>query len=77
MYTWTADPTNGSVTDVRFYVPAIGPIALLAAWLVTRLPSRAWLAGLTSTSAIILALFGLGVWAFYAMYAAIGVPLHR
>jgi hypothetical protein len=74
-YTWTTDPTNGSVSEVRFYVPAIGAIALLGAWLVTRLPGRAWLAGLTSTAAIT-ALFGLGVWAFYAMYTAIGVPLH-
>jgi hypothetical protein len=31
MYTWTIDPTNGSVSDVRFYVPAIGAIALLGA----------------------------------------------
>ena len=38
-YTWTTDPTNGSVSDVRFYVPALGPIALLGAWLVTRLPA--------------------------------------
>jgi len=76
MYTWTTDPTNGAVGDVRFYLPAIGAIALLGAWLVTRLPARAWLRGLTST-ALIAALFGLGVWAFYAMYAAIGVPLHR
>jgi hypothetical protein len=76
-YTWTTDPSNGSVSDVRFYVPSIGPIALLTAWLVTRLPSRASLAGLTLTTAIIAALFGLGVWSFYAMYAAIGVPLHR
>ena len=75
-YTWTTDPTNGSVGDVRFYVPALGAIALLGAWLVTRLPGRAWLAGLTST-ATIATLFGLGVWAFYAMYAAVGVPLHR
>jgi hypothetical protein len=74
-YTWTSDSTNGSVSDVRFYVPAIGAIALLGAWLVTRLPGRGWLAGLTST-AIIAGLFGLGVWAFYAMYAAIDVPLH-
>jgi hypothetical protein len=74
-YTWTTDPTNGSVGDVRFYLPAIGAIALLGAWLVTRLPGRAWLAGPSST-AIITALFGLGVWAFYAMYAAVGVPLH-
>ena len=75
-YTWTTDPTNGSVSDVRFYVPALGPIALLGAWLVTRLPRRAWLAGGTSTAVVTL-LFGLGVWAFYAMYAAVGVPLRR
>lgn len=31
-------------------------------------------AGLTSV-AVIVALFGLGVWSFYAMYAAFGVPL--
>ncbi len=73
-YTWTTDPTDGIVTDVRFYVPAIGAIALLGAWLVSRLPGRTWPAGLTST-AVITALFGLGVWAFYAMYAAIDVPL--
>ena len=74
-YTWTTDPTNGSVSDVRFYVPAIGAIALLGAWLVTRLPSRTWLAGATTTATITM-LFGLGVWAFHAMYAAIRVPLH-
>ena len=74
-YTWTTGPANGSVDVIRFYVPALGAIALLGAWLVTRLPGRAWLAGLTST-AIITGLFWLGVWAFYAMYAAVGVPLH-
>ena len=70
------DPTNSSVGDVRFYVPALGPIALLGAWLTTRLPRRPWLAGVTST-AVVTFLFGLGVWAFYAMYAAVGVPLRR
>ena len=75
-YTWTNDPTNGSIDDVRFYVPALGAIALLGAWLVTRLPSRDWLRGLTST-AIVATSFSLGVWAFYAMYEAIGVPLHH
>jgi hypothetical protein len=75
-YTWTTDPTNGSVGDVRFYVPALGPIALLGAWLVTRLPRRAWLAG-GASAAIVTVSFGLGVWAFYAMYAAVGVPLRR
>jgi hypothetical protein len=74
-YTWTTDPTSVTVQVVRFYVPAIGAIALLGAWLVTRIPGRAWLAGLTST-AVITGLFGLGVWSFYAMYAAFSVPLH-
>jgi hypothetical protein len=73
-YTWTTDPTNVTVQLVRFYIPAIGAIALLGAWLVTRIPGRAWLVGLAST-AVIAALFGVGVWSFYAMYAAFGVPL--
>jgi hypothetical protein len=75
-YTWTTDPTSVTVQVVRFYVPAVGAIALLGAWLVTRIPSRGWPAGLTSTAAVIAALFVAGVWAFHAMYAAFGVPLH-
>jgi hypothetical protein len=65
-YTWT---TDGGVTLqlVRFYVPAIGAISLLGAWLVTRIPGRAWLAGLTST-AVITGLFGLGIWSFHTMW---------
>jgi hypothetical protein len=74
-YTWTTDPTSVTVQVVRFYVPALGAIALLGAWLVTRVPGRARWAGLTS-AAVIAAMFGLGVWSFYAMYAAFGVPLN-
>ncbi len=73
-YTWTTDPTSVTVQVVRFYVPALGAIALLGAWLVTRVPGRARWAGLTS-AAVIAAMFGLGIWSFYAMYAAFGVPL--
>ena len=73
-YTWTTDPTSVTVQVVRFYVPAIGAIALLGAWLVTRIPGRAWLRGLTSAT-VSAALFGVGVWSFYAMYAAFGVRL--
>jgi hypothetical protein len=73
-YTWTTDPASVTIQVVRFYVPAIGTIALLGAWLVTRIPGRDWRAGLTS-AAVIAAMFGLGVWSFYAMYAAFGVPL--
>jgi hypothetical protein len=73
-YTWTTDPNSVTVQVVRFYVPALGSIALLGAWLVTRVPGRARWAGLTS-AAVIAAMFGLGVWSFYAMYAAFGVPL--
>src|SRR6476469_180461 len=73
-YTWTTDPTSVTVQVVRFYLPAIGAIALLGAWLVTTIPGRAWLSGLT-LAAVIAALFGVGVWSFYAMYAAFGVRL--
>jgi hypothetical protein len=73
-YTWTTDPTSVTVQVVRFYLPAIGAIALLGAWLVTRIPRGTWRAGLASTVAVA-AMFGLGVWSFYAMYAAFGVPL--
>jgi hypothetical protein len=73
-YTWTTDPTSVTVQLVRFYLPAIGAIALLGAWFVTRIPGRAWLSGLTST-AVIAALFAVGVWSFHAMYAAFGVRL--
>ena len=73
-YHWTNDPSEGTLQTVRFYVPAIGAISLLGSWLVTRIPGRAWRAGFTS-AAVITAMFGLGVWSFYAMYAAFGVPL--
>jgi hypothetical protein len=73
-YTWTTDPTSVTVQVVRFYLPAIGAISLLGAWLVTRVPGRGRLAGLAS-AVVITALFGLGVSAFHAMYAAYGVPL--
>jgi hypothetical protein len=65
-YTWTAtspgpifNPLN-ITSDVRFYVDAIGPIALLAAWPVTRVSRRASLALLTSVAAAVM--FGLGIW---------------
>jgi hypothetical protein len=73
-YTWTTDPTSVTVQVVRFYLPAIGAIALLGGWLVTRIPGRAWLSGLT-VAGVIATLFGVGVWSFYAMYAAFGVRL--
>jgi hypothetical protein len=65
-YTWTVD---GGVTLqlVRFYVPAIGAISLLGGWLVTRIPGRAWVAGLTSAG-VVTAMFGLGVWSFHVMW---------
>jgi hypothetical protein len=72
-YTWTTDPTNVAVQDVRFYLPAIGAISLLGAWLVTRLPGRAWRVGITS--AVVAGMFGIGISSFHAMYTAFGIPL--
>jgi hypothetical protein len=45
---------------------ALGAISLLGAWLVTRIPGRAWVVGLTS-AAVVAAMFGLGAWSFHAM----------
>jgi hypothetical protein len=74
-YTWTADDsTMVSLQVVRFYVPALGAMSLLGAWLVTRLPRRGWPAGLTSVT-VVGATFALGVWSFHAMCAAYGVAV--
>jgi hypothetical protein len=68
-YYWTNDPTEDTLQTVRFYVPALGAISLLGAWLVTRIPGRAWLAALTA-AAVVMAMFGLGAWSFHAMIAS-------
>jgi hypothetical protein len=74
-YTWTTDPTNARVSDIRFYLPAIGPIAILAAWLVTKIPGRPALAGLIIVVVTAL-LFAQGTHEFHAMYTTFGVPIH-
>jgi hypothetical protein len=70
-YYWTNDPTENILQTVRFYLPAIGAISLLGAWLVTRIPGRPWLAGLTS-AAVVAVMFALGEWSFHSMVAGIG-----
>ena len=68
-YYWTNDPSEDTLQTARFYVPAMGAISLLGAWLVTRIPGRGWLVGLTSV-AVVTAMFWLGAWSFHAMVAA-------
>jgi hypothetical protein len=68
-YYWTNDPGEDTLQVSRFYVPAIGAISLLGAWLAARIPGRAWLAGLT-VAVVVTALFGLGTWAFHDMVAS-------
>lgn len=74
-YYWTAQmsagpggaggpgPPGNPVHVVRFFVPAIGPIALLGAWVLVRVPRWAALAGVA-------ALFGLGFWSHTEMASA-------
>ena len=62
-YTWTANGFVSTLQSARFYVPAIGAIALLGAWLLTQVPRRPALAAATSV-AVVAALFGLGLWSF-------------
>ena len=66
-YTWTANAFGSTLQFARFYVPAVGAIALLGSWLVTRLPRRAALAALTS-AVVAVAMFGLGAWSFASMH---------
>jgi hypothetical protein len=59
-YTWTVDQTIGPgnpIHVVRFYVPVLGLIALLAAWLLKRLPGWA-------PVALIALLVGFALWSY-------------
>ena len=66
-YTWTAGSGLSTLQAVRFYVPALGAISLLGAWLLVRVPRRQPFIAIT-TLAVVAALFGLGGWAFHDMY---------
>jgi hypothetical protein len=62
-YTWTANGFVTTLQSARFYLPAMGAIALLGAWLLVRMPGRSSLAAATSV-AVVAAMFGLGLWSF-------------
>jgi hypothetical protein len=66
-YTWTAAAGLSTLQAARFYVPALGAISLLGAWLLVCVPRRQPLVAIT-TLAVVAALFGLGSWAFHDMY---------
>jgi len=66
-YTWTAAPGLSTLQAARFYVPALGSISLLGAWLLVRVPRRQPFVAVT-TIVVVAALFGLGGWAFHDMY---------
>jgi hypothetical protein len=66
-YTWTAAPGLSTLQAVRFYVPCLGAISLLGAWLLVRVPRSQPLA-VISTVVVAGVLFGLGGWAFHDMY---------
>ncbi len=69
-YTWTAQMAGGgggggSIHLIRFYLPAIGCLALLGAWLLVRIP-------LTSAAIVSVALATAGVVSFEHLVAAGG-----
>ena len=74
-YTWTTAPGLSTLQSTRFYVPALGPIALLGAWLLVRVPRKQPLAAIT-TVAICATLFWLGARAFHNMYQFPWVDVH-
>jgi hypothetical protein len=66
-YAWTAVPGLSTLQAARFYVPPLGAISLLGAWLLVRVP-RGQPAVAVTTLAVVAALFGLGGWACHDMY---------
>jgi hypothetical protein len=59
-YDWTARMAGGAgggIHVIRFYLPALGLITLLAAWLLAQLPR--WL-----TIAVLVVVIGLGAWSY-------------
>jgi hypothetical protein len=74
-YTWTAEPGLNTLQAVRFYVPAIGAIALLGAWLVTHAPGRAGLTAVT-IAAVAAGLFGMGIWSYNDMRPSMSGGVH-
>jgi hypothetical protein len=71
-YTWTAHPGGGTLQVVRFYVPALGAIALLGAWFLVRLGGllatrTRWTPLALTSAALVVALFALGAWSFTTM----------
>jgi hypothetical protein len=74
-YTWTAHPFGGTLQSVRFYVPALGAISLLGAWLVTRLPGqRAGRPALAAVAAVVViaGMFTLGARSYSDMLSVNG-----
>jgi hypothetical protein len=62
-YTWTAAAGLSTLQAARFYVPALGAISLLGAWLVVRVPRRQPLAAITTlvVAGVLFGLWGLGL----------------
>jgi hypothetical protein len=70
-YDWTAEPFASTLQVARFYVPALGAISLLGAWLITRLPRRESMPILTALAIVasVAVMFVPGVRAFDDMVA--------
>jgi hypothetical protein len=76
-YTWTAGQTLGHIIAihvVRFYMPTLGLVALLAAWLLVQLPR--WFA---PTVLVVVAALGLWVYQSPSNYRIVHVeaPVHK
>ena len=64
-YDWTARMAGGAgggIHVIRFYLPALGLVTLLAAWLLVQLPR--WL-----TMVVLVAVIGLGAWSYLDLAA--------
>lgn len=66
-YTWTAQmaaQSGSAIHVIRFYLPALGLIALLGAWLLARLARLRMRLGAWSVAAVLVALVVAGGWSY-------------
>ncbi len=72
-YDWTAQmsaQSGSAIHVIRFYLPALGPIALLAAWPLARVLHRGGRRGILAVIVLLFALVGAGAWSYQSLVTA-------
>jgi hypothetical protein len=71
-YAWTAQmsaQSGSAIHVIRFYLPALGPMALLAAWPLVHVLRRGGRRGAIAVAVVVVALSGAGAWSYQSLVA--------